>query len=650
MRFMAAARSLAPRQWLPVVALVVTVLFVYQPAWRGTFIWDDADHVTHADLQSWRGLARIWYDVTSTVQYYPVLHSAFWFEHRLWGEAPIGYHLWNILLHATCAVLLALVLHRLGIPGAYLAAALFALHPINAESVAWISEQKNTLSGVFYLGAMLAYFRFDQTRRKSPYLCALLLFLLALLSKTVTATLPGALLVIFWWQRGRLSWKTDVLPLVPLFLMGAGLGMITVWWEIHLNRCVGPGYDLPLIERFLVAGRAVWFYLGKLLWPVNLTIVYPRWQIDSTRWWQYVFVLAASGLTVVLWAIRRWARAPLAAWLFFVGTLFPALGFFNLYTSRYSFVANHYQYLASMGIMTLVSAGLVILLDRWRLLSRRAGYLFCLMLLAVLAALTWRQSQAFSNLETACRRTIAENPVCWLAHYNLAVVLGQQGQADEAIAHYRKTLEIVPDNAGAHNNLGSILAAQGHLDDAVFHLRGALKSDPHNATTHVNLGYTLAHCGHLDEAVSLYRKALEIDPNSPAAHNNLGTVLASQGRFDEALNHFKKVAVTQPNDADAQKNLAWLQATCPLASLRNGAEAIERAQRANELVGRQRPDILDALAAAYAEAGRFDEASATARQALELAVQQHDQRLADALQARVTLYDAGKPFHEARPR
>ena len=223
------------------------------------------------------------------MQYYPLLHSSFWVEHKLWGDATLGYHLVKISLHALVALMAAILLRRLAIPGAYLAAAIFALHPVQVESVAWIAEQKNTLSAVFYLGAATAYLRFDRTRRIAWYLAALGLFALALLSKTVTGTLPGALLVVFWWQRGRLSWQRDVLPLLPFFLLGAGMGMTTAWWELEFNKCVGPEFEFTPVERILIAGRAVWFHLAKLFWPVNLTFIYPRWQVDAGAWWQYLF-------------------------------------------------------------------------------------------------------------------------------------------------------------------------------------------------------------------------------------------------------------------------------------------------------------------------------------------------------------------------
>ena len=368
------------------------MFLVYQPAWQGGFIWDDEGHVTRPELRSWQGLCRIWFNLGATQQYYPLLHSAFWTEHILWGDATLGYHLLNIALHALAALLVAWILRRLAVPGAYLAAAIFALHPVQVESVAWITELKNTLSGVFYLGAALLYLRFDETRQRRLYLGALGLFVLGLLSKTVTATLPAALLVVFWWRRGRLSWRRDVLPLTPFFVLGAAAGVFTAWVERKLIGAEGAAFELSLIQRFLLGGRAVWFYLGKLLWPAKLLFIYPRWQLSQAVWWQYLFPAGALLLLAVLWGLRgRW-RGPLAGLLFFVGTLFPVLGFCNVYPFIYSYVADHFQYLASLGIITLVAAGAALLLERWRLWRRPAGNVLCLALLATLAGLSWRQS------------------------------------------------------------------------------------------------------------------------------------------------------------------------------------------------------------------------------------------------------------------
>ena len=358
-------------------------------------------------------------------------------------------------------------------------------------------------------------------------------FLLSVMSKTVTATLPGALLVIFWWQRGRLSWKGDVLPLLPFFLLGAGGGLITAWWELQINQCVGPDFTLTFVERCLIAGRTVWFLLWKLIWPTKLTFIYPRWQIDSAAWRQYVFPLAAVGLLLVLWAIRR-LRAPLAALLFFGGTLFPVLGFFNLYTFKYSFVANHYQYLASLGIITLAAAGAATLLDRRGLWQRPGGYAACALLLTVLAALTWQRSQTYADIETLYQTTIDENPDCWMAHIWLGYCLSLRGQTDEAQAHFEAAIKIKPDCEGAHYNLGLLLAGRGQVDEAIAEYRKALELQPDFADAHKNLAFVLTERGEFDEAIVHFQKVVEFSPASAMAHFNLGTALSRRERFDEA--------------------------------------------------------------------------------------------------------------------
>ncbi len=429
-----ACRSFALKDWLFVIALIAAVFLVYQPAWQGGFIWDDSAHVTRPELRSWYGLFRIWFDLGATQQYYPLLHSAFWVQYWLWGDATLGYHLVNILLHVMAAVMVALILRRLAIPGAYLAAAIFALHPVQVESVAWITELKNTLSAVFYLGSAMVYLRFDEQRRTSLYLWALGLFVLGLLSKTVTATLPAALLVIFWWQRGRLSWRKDVLPLLPFFLLGAVAGIFTAWVERTLIGAQGSAFAIPALERILIAGKAIWFYLGKLFWPANLIFIYPRWETSQAAAWQYLFPVAAFALVVALWALRRRWRGPLAGLLFFVGTLFPVLGFFNVFPFIYSFVADHFQYLASLGIITLVAAGIAMLLKRLQLWRRPAGYAICVLLLVTLATLTWRQSRMYTDIETLYNTTIDLNPTCWMAYNN-------RGNIYKDLGNYRQAIE-----------------------------------------------------------------------------------------------------------------------------------------------------------------------------------------------------------------
>jgi hypothetical protein len=331
--------------------IVLTIVVVYQPAMHGGPLVDDNLNITKPALQSIGGLYRIWFDPSANpeAQYYPFVHTVFWVEHWLWGDHYVGYHLINIVWHSLSVVLLYRIVTKLDIPGALLAAAIFAVHPVMAESVAWISEQKNTLSTVFYLSAMLAYVRFDESRRSAQYFLALALFALALFTKTATVTLPAALLVIFWWQRGMLSWRRDVLPLVPFFALGIATGLITISVEQTYFRAQWADVTLTPVERILLTGRAIWFYLGKLAWP-DVTYMYPRWNLDPRQWWQWVFPVAALATTFLLWAIRNRWRGPLAGWLLFCGTLLPALGFVSFFMFTYTFVADHIQYLASLGV------------------------------------------------------------------------------------------------------------------------------------------------------------------------------------------------------------------------------------------------------------------------------------------------------------
>jgi len=612
MRRATAASPLGWQQWLFLSALIAAVFLVYCPAWQGGLLWDDEAHVTRPELRSLDGLRQIWFRLGATQQCYPLLHSFFWLQYQLWGDATLGYHLTNLALHAAAVVLVALVLRRLAVPGALLAAAIFALHPVQVESVAWITEQKNTLSAVFYLAAALAYLGFDQTRRKLPYMLAVGLFVLGLLSKTVTATLPAALLLIFWWQRGRLVWKRDVLPLVPFFLLGAAAGVLTACVEHELIGAKGAEYEFTLIERLLIAGRVVWFYLGKLLWPAELIFIYPRWTVSQQVWWQYLFPLAAMVLLVLLWAIRGRTRGPLAALLFFAGTLFPVLGFFNVYPFRYSLVADHFQYLASLGIITLLSAGAALLWLRWQPWAKLVGQGLCLALLLVLAYLSHQQSKIYTDAETLFTATIKRNPACWMGHINMGLLLANLGRNNEAIAHYHEALRLKPDYVDAHNNLGNVLADLGRTDEALAQYREALRLKPDLVDGHFNLGLLLASAGRIDEAIEHYEQALRLKPDYALAHINLGNILAGLGRTEEAIAHYREALRLKPDYALAHNNLA-----ASLAALGRIAEAIEHYHEALRL---QSDDAAthNNLANALAGLGRTNEALAQYREALRL--------------------------------
>lgn len=578
----------------------------------GGVLWDDEAHLTKPELQSIGGLFRIWFEPGATQQYYPLLHSAFWMEHALWGDSVQGYHAVNLLWHLISVLLVYAILVRLKIPGALLAAAIFALHPVMVESVAWITEQKNTLSAVFYLGAMLAYVEFDQSRRRSHYFIALSLFVLGLLTKTVTATLPAALLVIFWWQRATLSWKRNVLPLLPFFLLGAVAGLVTAWVERHLIGAEGADFELTLLQRGLLAGRVVWFYVAKLMWPANLMFIYPRWQIEPTVLWQWLFPAATLAATAAFWAVRRTSRGPLAGWLFFVGTLFPVLGFLNVYPFIYSYVADHFQYLASLGLIVLAAAGIARGLAGLPRAGQSVGAGLCVLLIGMSAVLTWRQSQMYADSLTLYQATIERNPDCWMAHFNMAWELGESGRQAEAIEHYRLVLSLRPDYAEAHNNLGRLLLNAGQLPDAVKEFQTTLALKPDHAPALNNLGVALDHQGRYPEAIESLEHSIRIQPNFADAYQNLGNTLMRMGRLPEAIEHIEYALQLKPDDAEAQNNMGVV-----LAQSEKTPQAIEHFRRAIDLHP-QDPKAHANLGKTLMNTGDYQEATVQLQQALQL--------------------------------
>ncbi len=436
--------------------------------------------------------------------------------------------------------------------------------------------------------------------------------MLALASKIVAVTLPAALLVIFWWQRGKLSWRRDVLPLTPFFVIGVVAGVFITWLERKLVGAEGPDFALTVVQRCLLPGRVIWFYLGKLCWPADLHLMYPRWQVNPAIWWQYLFPLALVLLLATLWWLSRWWRGPLAGLLFFAGTLFPVLGFLNVYWFVFSYVADHFPYLASVGIIALAAGGTALLLARWRLWNRPGGYAVCLVLLAILATLTWQQSQMYSDVERLYRTVIAENPNCWMAYNNLGNVLHDRGQADEGIALFWKAIEIKPDYFEPRYNLGKALAQLGRLDEAISHYQKALEIRPDYAETHYNLGVALAGRGQVDEAIAHYQKALEVRPDAAEAHYNLGVALAQRGQGSEAIVHYRKALQIKPDYAEAYNNLG-----VSLGGSGRLDAAIAHFNKALEI----KPDFADAhsnLGIALAENGRFDEAITHFSKALQI--------------------------------
>lgn len=567
--------------------LLGVTLLAYLPSLKGGYIIDDAQHMTAPTLRSFAGLWRIWSEVGLTHQYYPLLYSAFWLEHRLWGDAVLGYHLTNVLLHAGTACLLVAIMRRLALPGAWLAGFIFALHPVCVESVAWIAEQKNTLSTFFCLSSALVYLRFDNERRRSSYGLALGLFVLALLSKTVTVTLPAVLLVIFWWRRGRLEWKRDVLPLLPWFVLGGVAVLPTGWLERKFCAPYPADFSLSLLGRGLLAGRVFWFYLGKLVWPADLIFIYPRWTVDASVWWQYAFPLGALAVMVGLWLVARRYRGPLAAFLIFAGTLFPVLGFLNVFWFVLSYVGDHLQYLSCLGIIVLFASGLALIAGRMPSAIRRVAPVLGAGLLVTLGTLTWQQNKLYRDAETLYRATLARHPTCWVAHYNLGATLnGLPGRQPEVIAEWETALRYRPDFAEAHSNLACLLAnVPGRVPEAIEHFEAALRIQPDFAEAHGNLATILGNIpGRVPDAIEHFEAALRYDPDSAETHNNFGNMLIDiPGRLTEGIAHIETALRIQPDYAEAHWNLSIALSRMP----ERLPEAIEHVETALRL----KPDL-----------------------------------------------------------
>ncbi len=601
------------RKWGPALLVFGLVVLAYLPCLRGEFVWDDdawTVKLSHL-LRTWSGLGVIWSKVTALQQYYPLTATSFWLDYQLWGFWSLPYHLENVVLHCLAALLFWRLLVKFDVPGAALAAAIFAVHPVMAESVAWITERKNVLSLVLFLAALWSYGRFarfwaPEPRAEYPgaaplaansntasegrlpsaltewrwYGAALLLFIGAYLAKATAFAFPAVLLLIGWWKRGHLHWRADIWPSVPFFLLSIGLGLVTSWLERTHVGARGPDWDLTLPERCVIAGRALWFYVGKLVCPIHLCFIYPRWRIDAASAGQWLWPGMALVVLVALWRARNLlGRGPLAAALFYAGTLLPLLGFINGYFMKYSFVCDHWSYLPSLGLIALAGA----------LLSRAGGvleepplrYALCVLLLVIFGLLTSFQSAMYRDSETLYRVTLARNPAADLAHNNLGLLLCQAGEVEEGIAHLRTAVELRPNSAHAHNNLANALRLVGRASAAAKEYEIALQFEPGNGST----------CN----------------------------------------------------------NLAMLLATSADASVRNGPRAIELALRANEMSGRTNPFVLGTLAAAYAESGRFEEAIANIRRAIALAQGRAEPRFVEFLRMQLQLYESGSPFHESGP-
>ena len=604
------------RLWLGAIAIVVATFAAYRPALGGGFIWDDDDYVTTNELlRTDAGLVQLW-EPGHTHQYYPAVFTTFWAEYHLWQLNPLGYHVVNVLLHVANALLLWRILVLLGIPGAWMIGAVFALHPMNVESVAWITERKNVLSGLFYLLAALAYLRFDPMRdgegdaepapsARGAYAASLLLFVLALLSKSVTCSLPVALLLVMMLRRQRLGLRR-VLPLVPMLVIGFGAALHTAYLERASVGARGAAFDFSMVERILIACRSLLHYPLKLLAPYPLAFIYPRWEIDTGSWASYapVLVVLALGAAALL-AFLRGRRGPAVAAAFFAVTIFPALGFVDYWPMVYSFVADHFAYLGSIGLIALVVAPLA---ERFG--TRRAARVAAGAVLIVYAGLTWREGTKYVSEEALWRQTLADNPGAWMANNNLGVLYlrdhgrlsdaidllrrGEPRQAaavletsptpavtalaarllgsprdrlapladametlrlpliDEAVEEFKTSLAVNPDNTQAIGNLAVAMHRLGRYEEALSYWRALVASGKATLDDRSRMALTLDELGRTDEAIAECEKILLEDPAHIAVHLQLAQLLVKEGRDEEAEKHFEYLVARYPGSIQIQ--------------------------------------------------------------------------------------------------
>ena len=586
-------------------AVVLLTLVAYAPAMQAGFIWDDNLFLTENPLiKAKDGLYRFWF-TTEPPDYFPLVSTSFWLEWRLWGKNPTGYHVVNIVFHAVSSILIWLVLRRLKVPGAWLAAVIFSVHPVNVETVGWITERKNTQPMLFYLVSILLYLSYERDGHKRLYIFSIIAFLLALLSKTSVVMLPFVLLGCAWWQRGLIERK-DLIRVAPFFVLAAALGLVTVWFQYH----VAIGDDIVRTDTFLGrlagAGWAVWFYLYKAVIPHNLSFVYPRWEIDASSPISYLPTIAVVVCFLTFWRYRQnWGRAFLFGFGYFVVTLFPVLGFFDINFMRFSFVTDHWQYFSIPGVIALVVGLGVWLRDRWQRKLHWSFRAAAVAAVCLFGFLTWKHSHAFKNPEALWRDTISKNPEAWLAQANLGSTLAARGKYDEAITHCYEALRMNPTHPWIHCALGTTLVGQRRFGEAISHFKEALRLDADFAQAHQahnDLGLSLGEIGRFEEARHHFLKAIEIRPDFAVAHANLGLGLAKRGRLDEGICHFRQAVAKNPDFAEAHYNLG-----VALALQGRENEAFEALSEAVRLNPRSAEGHLN-LGSIYARQGQLEKA------------------------------------------
>ena len=619
--------AISPREMLAAAALALMVGVSFVPAYQAGFVWDDTVFSEEPVIREASGLKNIWFsprDIEQEGHYWPVTYTTFWLEHKLWGFEPLGYHIVNVLLHAVNVLLVWRLLRRFAVPGAWVVAAVFAVHPLHVESVVWIIERKDVLSGLFYLTSFLAYVRFTDQGKPGRYLLALGLFAAGLLSKTVVVTLPAALLIWHWWQRGRIA-RPDLLRTAPFFAVGLAIAAAdTAFYRTREALAL----DYSFVERILIAGRALWFYTGKLAWPDDLAVIYPLWDIQSGDAMGWLYVAGAVAVSIVLWLGRgRWGRGPLACVAFYAATLSPALGLIDYGYMQFALVADRFQYLAGIGLLTLVVAAMVQASGRLSAAGVTAGKVLLAAVLALLGSLTWIHAGNFRDDMTLFSHIVSLNPEARDAHLNLSQALIETDRFEESLEASRSAIEQRPDSPGAHSNLGLALMALDRFEEAEAAFDRALEIDSRDRNARQNLGELMKRQGNYEAAVEQYRRALEIDADFALGWGGLADVQFLAGRLEEATEAARRSLSIEPDSPNAAA-LHLLLDRASTATIHTRAETLRHEQRHDEAIALYREALemdsgfapaIAGMGIAFFELGRYEEAIESMEQALEVA-------------------------------
>ncbi len=623
------------------ILIAVLACLAYLPCLNGRFIFDDNLYLTaNRYIDAPDGLFWFWF-TNRPLEFYPISNTSLWLEWRLWGTNPAGYHVTNLLLHIGSALLVWAVLQRLGIPGAFFAGLLFAVHPVNVESVAWISQRKDLLALVFFLLSIFWYLKADEFlapgRRSAEsqpdaarqtaagekwYRLSLLAFVLAMLSKGTPAILPIVLLGLAWWRRGRIC-RADLSRSVPFFLVAIALSLMNVWTQNHLSD---PTLHWTFAARLCSAGTAVWFYLCKALLPIHLIFVYPMWhvQMGNLLWW--LPLLAAASLTaILLWRsympAARVSRSLLFAWGTFCVALLPTLGFADIPYLRFSRVADHYQHIAIISVVGLIAA-------IWSIWNKRvpairpAAMATAVAAVLMLTFLTWQQTHIYADPITLYEAILAKNPDAALircdlaaelnragrlqeaielcqqvirskhqyaeAYHTLAIIYDQLGKFDEAEKNYQQALHLQPDSPNVCTDYATLLGKRDKVREASAQFEHAIALDPSFADAHSGLALAYFKSGEPQKAIDEFEEAIRYQPKHGGAHAGLAAVFAQQGRLEEAAEHYRQALKIRPQFTDACFHLAETY-----ARMQQPANAVAAAQHAIDLAASQGQTVLE---------------------------------------------------------